>query len=248
MGVRRDDRLGAVAREAAPDPVHVQRGAGAPTLERMEGRVAEERRDADLRLDRGHVERQPGELAAILVRASERFLEMVTHFDRLTERAEKLRLEEHAGDEAVSRILQSLDRTFITPFDREDIHELTSHLDDILDGIQAAAETFVVYGIEKPTDEAKEFAAILAAQASQLVEVLGKLSTHAGILPHIATINDLEHRADGLSRSSVGRLFRESTDAIEVIKLRDLYQQLEEAVDAAQDAGKVISRILAKHH
>ena len=86
--------------------------------------------------------------------------------------------------------------------------------------------------------------------ASQMIgaEALAKLSTHSGIQPHVAMINDLEHRADGLLRASVGRLFRESTDAIEVIKLRDLYQQLEEAVDAAQDAGKVISRILAKHH
>ena len=152
------------------------------------------------------------------------------------------------GDKIVGEIHRRLERSFITPYDRADIHDLTSYLDNILDGIQAAAETFVIYGINAPTDEAKEFAAILAAQASQLVEVLGKLSTHDGILPHIATINDLEHRADGLSRSAVGRLFRESTDAIEVIKLRDLYQQLEEAVDAAQDAGKVISRILAKNH
>ena len=80
------------------------------------------------------------------------------------------------------------------------------------------------------------------------MEALRKLSTHTGIQPHIATINDLEHRADGLRRSSLGRLFRENGNAIEVIKLRDLYEQLEEAIDAAQSAGKVISRILAKHH
>ena len=173
---------------------------------------------------------------------------MVATYANVQEQVAAIRAVEKEGDKIVGEIHRRLERSFITPYDREDIHELTSHLDDILDGIQAAAETFVVYGIEKPTDEAKEFAAILSAQASQLVEVLGKLSTHAGILPHIATINDLEHRADGLSRSAVGRLFRESTDAIEVIKLRDLYQQLEEAIDAAQDAGKVVSRILAKHH
>ena len=148
----------------------------------------------------------------------------------------------------MGEVHRRLERAFITPYDRQDIHDLTSNVDDILDGIQAAAETFVVYGIENPTDEAKEFTSILAAQSSQLVEALRKLSTHTGILPHIATINDLEHRADGLRRSSLGRLFRENGNAIEVIKLRDLYEQLEEAIDAAQSAGKVISRILAKNH
>jgi predicted phosphate transport protein (TIGR00153 family) len=173
---------------------------------------------------------------------------MTASYTNVQEQVAAIRAVEKEGDKIVGEVHRRLERSFITPYDRADIHDLTSYLDNILDGIQAAAETFVIYGINAPTDEAKEFTSILSAQASQLVEALGKLSTHTGIAPHLATINDLEHRADGLSRSSVGRLFRESTDAIEVIKLRDLYQQLEEAVDAAQDAGKVISRILAKHH
>lgn len=173
---------------------------------------------------------------------------MTNSYTNVQEQVTAIRAVEKEGDKIVAEVHRRLERAFITPYDREDIHELTSNLDDILDGIQAAAETFLVYGIERPTDESREFTAILLAQSSQLVEALGKLSTHTGILQHLSVINDLEHQADGLSRSSIGRLFRERTDAIEVIRLRDLYQQLEEAVDAAKHAGKVISRILAKHH
>ena len=87
-----------------------------------------------------------------------------------------------------------------------------------------------------------------STSTTQLLEALKNLSKNNGVAGYLAAINDLEHRADGLSRSSIGRLFREKTDALEVIKLRDLYQQLEETVDSAQDAGKVISRILTKSH
>lgn len=179
--------------------------------------------------------------------AAEMLEALTKSYTNVQEQVAAIRSVEKEGDKIVGEVHRRLERAFITPYDRQDIHDLTSDLDDILDAVQAAAETFVLYGITSPTDEAKEFTSILSAQASQLNEVLTKLPTHKGIEAHLATINDLEHRADGLVRSSVGRLFRESHDPIEVIKLRDLYQQLEEAVNAAQDAGKVISRILAKH-
>lgn len=172
---------------------------------------------------------------------------LMNSFANVQEQVAAIRTTEKQGDKVVGEVHRRLERAFITPYDRQDIHDLTSNLDDVLDAIQAAAETFVIYGIDQPTDEAKEFTSILAAQASQLSEALVKLSSHSGIQQHISMINDLEHRADGLLRASVGRLFRENPNAIEVLKLRDLYQQLEEAVDASQSAGKVISRILAKH-
>ena len=184
----------------------------------------------------------------VLVRdAANKINSLMSSYTNVQEQVAAIRAVEKGGDKIVGEVHRRLERAFITPYDRQDIHDLTSNLDDILDGIQAAAETFVIYGIDHPTDEAKEFTSILAAQASQLAEALAKLSTHSGIQPHVAMINDLEHRADGLLRASVGRLFRESSNAIEVIKLRDLYQQLEEAIDACQSAGKVITRILAKH-
>jgi uncharacterized protein Yka (UPF0111/DUF47 family) len=140
-----------------------------------------------------------------------------------------------------------LERSFITPFDREDIHELTVHLDDVIDGIQASAETFLIYGVEQPTDEAKRMVGIIAAQAKQLLEALTKLEKDKkNITSHLATVHDLEHEADGLSRAAIGRLFQKGNDPLEVIKLRGLYLSLEETIDAAEDAAEVIERILAK--
>ena len=97
-----------------------------------------------------------------------------------------------------------------------------------------------------PTDEARELTRILAAQGVELVEALRKLDGLKDLDPHLERVHDLEHEADTLSRGAVGRLFRESTDAIEVIKWRDLYHELENAIDAAEDAAEAIERMFHK--
>lgn len=153
---------------------------------------------------------------------------------------------EKRGDQIDTEVAIRLERSFITPFDREDIHELVIHLDDVVDGIQAAAETFVIYGIEEPDDAARQLVGIPGGQAVELLETLTKLERGKGVGVHLATVHDLEHQADGLSRAAIGRLFREKHDPLEVIKLRDLYSTLEETIDAAEDAAEVIERILAK--
>jgi hypothetical protein len=172
---------------------------------------------------------------------------LVTNYDRLEERLIEIQALEKQGDRIDDEIVARLERSFITPFDREDIHELTVHLDDVIDGIQSSAETFLIYGVKQPTEEARQLVGIIVGQASQLLEALQKLEKNKKELgPHLAMIHDLEHQADGLSRAAIGRLFREETDALEVIKLRGLYMALEETIDAAEDAAEVIERILAK--
>ena len=173
--------------------------------------------------------------------------DMFTAFDRLDERVAAIQVLEHAGDEIDLDIAARLERSFITPFDREDIHELYTRLDDVVDGIQEAAETVVIYGITAPTDEARRLAGIIAAQGEQLLEALRKLDHLEAAGSHLREIHDLENEADGLSRAAIGRLFRNGLDAVEVIKLRDLYKVLEETIDAAEDAAEVIERIAAKH-
>src|SRR5262249_45656147 len=101
------------------------------------------------------------EAAAILTRASEKFLYMVEHFDRLAERSNQLKEEEHAGDKIVGEIIRSLDRTFITPFDREDIHALATKLDDVLDNMEETAHRLVVFRVERPTPAASAMARII---------------------------------------------------------------------------------------
>jgi len=181
-----------------------------------------------------------------ILEASRKLEEMVASYDRLDERVAEIQALEKRGDQIDEEIALRLERSFITPFDREDIHELTVHLDDILDGIQAAAETFVIYGITRPGDEVRQMVGILAGQAVQLLEALTKLEKGRDLGSHLGTIHDLEHQADGLSRAAIGRLFKGGLDPLEVIKLRDLYRTLEETIDAAEDAAEVIERILAK--
>ena len=122
-----------------------------------------------------------------------------------------------------------------------------SRIDDVLDGIQEIAETFVIYDVKQPTDDARRLAGILAAQALQLSEAIGKLEDLKGIEPHVRQIHELENQADGLSRAAVARLFRGGIEAIEVIKWRDVYTALENTIDAAEDAAEVIERIVAKN-
>ncbi|MEO5966395.1 MAG: DUF47 family protein [Candidatus Limnocylindrales bacterium] len=182
-----------------------------------------------------------------LLEAARRLEAMVNSYDRLDERVAEIQALEKRGDQIGSEVAARLERSFITPFDREDIHELVVHLDDVVDGIQAAAETFVIYRIDKPDDDVKQLAGILSGQAVQLLEALTKLERgKKDIHTHLATVHDLEHKADGLSRAAIGRLFRAGSDPLEVIKLRDLYRTMEETIDAAEDAAEVIERILAK--
>src|SRR5262249_54768131 len=101
------------------------------------------------------------EVAAVISRAAAKFLDMVTEFDRLTARSNELKHEERAGDELVERIIQALDRSFVTPFDREDIHALATSLDDILDNMEETAHRFGVFRIERPTPEAIAMAKIV---------------------------------------------------------------------------------------
>ncbi len=182
-----------------------------------------------------------------LLEAARALNDMFTAFDRLDERVATIQALEHAGDEIDLDIAARLERSFITPFDREDIHELYTRLDDVVDGIQEAAETVVIYGITAPTDEARRLAGIIAAQGEQLLEALRKLDHLEAAGSHLKEIHALENEADGLSRAAIGRLFRNGLDAVEVIKLRDLYKVLEETIDAAEDAAEVIERIAAKH-
>ncbi len=190
----------------------------------------------------------------IFVQSGENLLEaaralnaLFTEFDRLDERVGAIQALEHQGDEIGHEIAARLERSFITPFDREDIHELAARLDDVVDGVQEAAETVVIYGIETPTDEARRLAGIIAAQGEQLLEALRKLSRLDTIGMHVKAVHDLENEADGLSRAAIGHLFRNGADPLTVIKLRDLYRVLEETVDAGEDAAEVLERIAAKH-
>ena len=181
-----------------------------------------------------------------LAEAATRLDEMVREFDRLDERVAEIQALEKRGDEIDDAIGQRLEDAFVTPFDREDIHELTVKLDDVVDFIQAIAETMVIYDVRQPTDECRRLAAILSEQAHELAAAMHKLEKMKGLAGHLEAVHRLEHEADGLSRAAVARLFREATDPLDVIKWRDLYRELENGIDAAEDAAEAIERMLTK--
>jgi predicted phosphate transport protein (TIGR00153 family) len=172
--------------------------------------------------------------------------EMVDRYDQLEERVTNIQALEKAGDEIDRAVNRKLEDAFVTPFDREDIHELVSRLDDVVDGIQEIAETFVIYGVTAPTPEARRLAAIIDEQGKELAQALRKLDGLKDLERHFESVHELENEADGLSRAGVARLFRDDLPPIEVIKWRDLYNLLEETIDAAEDACEAMERMYHK--
>src|SRR5664280_3440386 len=127
-----------------------------------------------------------------LLTAARALEELVVTYDRLDERVAAIQALEHQGDEIDAEIAKRLERAFITPFDREDIHELTSRLDDVVDGIQEVAETFVIYGIVEPTPEARQLAGIIAGQGAELLAALRLLDKPETMQAHLRSVHTLE--------------------------------------------------------
>jgi len=178
--------------------------------------------------------------------AAARLHEMVSTYENVDEHVVEIQRLEKIGDGIDREISRKLEDAFITPFDREDILELTARLDDVVDGIQATAETFVIYDIRQPTEEARGLARILSEQSVELLAALRKLDGLKDLGSHLDMVHDLEHEADALSRAAIGRLFRDGTEALEVIKWRDIYRELENSIDAAEDAAEAIERMYHK--
>lgn len=172
--------------------------------------------------------------------------DLVDDFDRLDERIRDIQALEKEGDRIDREIGQRLEDAFVAPFDREDIHTLSGRLDDVLDFVQAVAESLVIYDVKKPTDDCRELARILADQSTELSAALHRLDKMKGATSHLEKVHELEHRADSVSRAAIARLFRDQLDPLEVIKWRELYLELENAIDAAEDAAEAIERMIHK--
>ncbi|PYQ23991.1 MAG: DUF47 domain-containing protein [Acidobacteria bacterium] len=189
------------------------------------------------------------EAAGIVSRAAGKFLDMVTAFDRLPARANELKLEERACDEVIGRIIKALDRSFITPFDREDIHTLASKFDDILDNMEETAHRIEVFRLDKPTPQAQAMARIIQECCLHLeyaIRACRTLKHPKGVQDHLKEITRLENEADNIYRDSDSGLFANPPDILMLIKLREVYGWLEETVDACKDVAQVISEIVIK--
>jgi uncharacterized protein len=154
---------------------------------------------------------------------------------------------ERQGDEITHEVVATLNRTFVTPFDSEDIYSLASGLDDILDYIEEVADTANLYGITTIPEPARELARLLSRAVAQLEQAIGKLESGKGIEEHSAEVHRLEDGGDSISRRAIAELFGGQYPLLEVIKLKDLYGLLEDALDRCEAIANVLEGIKTKN-
>ena len=188
-----------------------------------------------------------------LLAAALLFREMMTPEISKEERAQKIRrIEEleHKGDEITHTIFSELASNFITPFDREDIHELASKLDDILDYLQGAAGRIILYRVETITEDHQRLAEMIydaVVELHKAIPLLRNFHNTEKIRESLVRINSLENEADYLFERAIARLFETCTDPIALIKTKELLVSLETATDQCEDAANVIESIMVKN-
>jgi uncharacterized protein len=173
--------------------------------------------------------------------------ELVHNFPDARAKVSAIKEIEHQGDRVTHEIVKKLNTTFITPIDREDIHDLATRLDDVLDFIEAAAERLVVYRIKEPTSACRAMAEVIVKQTHSMDQAIKCLRTmDAGFHEHAVEVNRLENVADTLLRDSLAALFEEQGDPIEVIKWKEIYETMETVTDRCEDVVNVIEGIILK--
>lgn len=192
--------------------------------------------------------------AAVVVKGANLLARCITDRPAMTdlERASATIHEvEQEGDELVHQLMDKLNKTFLTPLDREDIYQLCTRMDDILDYVDAVAKRLLTFRITQPTHHAVEFAKIIEASASEVeagIRLLRDLRRQEEIVRQCARINQLENEADQVMREALNRLFNgEPNDVLYIIKWKDIYEHLEIATDKCEDVANVIQTVLVKY-
>jgi predicted phosphate transport protein (TIGR00153 family) len=169
------------------------------------------------------------------------------HHNNVAAVVQKIKDIEHQGDDLTHALLKKLNQTFITPFDREDIHRLASSVDDVLDFINAAAERMLLYKIQNPPAAAGKLAEVIVRQTEEIAAAMALLERDQdGVLAHCVKVNQLENEADAVCRAAIGALFDTEKDPITLIKNKELFEVLEMATDKAEDAANVLEAVVLK--
>ncbi len=182
--------------------------------------------------------------------AADELIAFLEKFDDIGERARRIKDLEHNGDKITHDAIERLNRTFITPLDREDIHELVVRVDDIVDLIDGAVNRMVLYKIGRPTADAIELARCIKHSAQIIVEVmplLRDMKNSREIAQKCIAIQTQENEADRIFHHAVAALFEERPDPLEVIKWKDIYAELEQATDRCEDVANVLDSIVLKN-
>ena len=185
-----------------------------------------------------------------MVKAAEKLKELVYTWENVEGTVSEITELEHEGDTITHQIMEQLHRTFVTPFDREDIAQLAHSLDDVTDFIQAAADAMFIYKVERPGQSARELSDAIVQSATEVERAMPQLR-HRGQLKQIfepcVEINRLENVADEVFRSAMAELFIRTKDIAEVIKWREIYEYMESATDRCEDVSNVLEGVALKN-
>ena len=185
--------------------------------------------------------------AGLIVSASRVLEELTLDYPSAQAKVQQIRDLEHAGDAVTHEVVRRLNTTFVTPIDREDIYALASRLDDVLDLIDAVADRLLIYKIKNPTDGCLAMAKIIVKTTEETDRAVRCLRTLSPLYQkHSIEVNRLENEADRLLRDELAALFEGGTDAIEVIKWKELYETMEAVTDRCEDVLNVIEGITLK--
>jgi len=186
-----------------------------------------------------------------MVKAAQNLKDLIYSWDCIDQKLEEMDKIEHQGDTITHEIMFQLNRSFITPFDREDIGSLANSLDDVTDLIQAVADTMVLYKVKEPGKRARELADILVQITTEVENVMPSLRHHNAnlekILNSCVEINRLENVADKIYRTALKELFEDSNDITDIIKWREIYEHMESATDMCEDVANVLEGVALKH-
>ena len=161
--------------------------------------------------------------------------------------ADQIKRLEHECDEISHDILRGIDRTFITPIDREDIHRLAVRLDDVIDLIDGTVRRLSVFNISEPTPAGRKLSAIIVQATGEMVEAVGALRKQKGVIDHCIRIKKFENEGDIVYQEAIGSLFREPISPIEVIKWKDIYENMEECIDHCETVAHVLESVVLEH-
>ena len=174
-------------------------------------------------------------------------LQMLEHYTGVPEQVQIVKAIEHEGDEITHAIFTKLNQTFITPFDREDIHELTSRLDDVIDLIDAAASRFVLYRVDAVRKGTVDLVKVLVSATEGVSAAVHAIASPQSALKYCIEINRCENESDRLCRTLIAQLFDEETDPVQIIKWKEIFEVIETAVDKCEDVANVIEGVILKN-
>lgn len=187
------------------------------------------------------------QMAGKVKQGADELLDLLTNYDELDRKAGRILDTEHEGDEVTHEIIRRINTTFVTPFDREDIHLLASNLDDVLDNIAAAAENLQLFRIDEPLPQIISQAKTLALAAAKTHEAMPLLRKMKGLEEYWIEINRLENEGDRSYRRTIAELFSGDYKAMDVLKFKGIIEEIEAGLDRLEDVANAIESISLKH-